>query len=181
MLGHFLPTGVNKAQKFWKCWDCPISGWAFNSALGDCSKMFMPVVAACGQVGSVSKAGSGVNVGFTALVGVKHLPSILLDLQSFFWLLLDSVLHLFVGMVFFEKGGELGLLGYFQTREKGFIMFHLSYMYVSILCTSDGKGLTSVLHGLHMGDCVVWSILKLYIPLRVLTLISTSIVSSGRS
>ena len=123
--------------------------------------MLTPVVAACGKGGIVTKAGSGVNVGFAALAGVKHFPSILLDLQSFLLFLLDSVLLLFVGVVFFEKGEGLGLLGYLWAGEKGFIIFYLSSMYDS--------------------DSVTWSFPKLCIPLRVCTVISPSIVSSGRS
>ena len=91
--------------------DCPVSGWVCAVVLAGSPKMLVPVVAACGKGGIVTKAGSGLNVGFAALAGIKHLPSILLDLQSFFWILLDSVLLLFVGMVFFEKGDGIGLLG----------------------------------------------------------------------
>lgn len=43
-------------------------------------------------------------------------------------------------------------------------------MYDYIFFFSDGKGLTHICHGLHIDDCVAWSFLKLYIPLRVITL-----------
>ena len=68
--------------------------------------MFAPVVAACGKggIGIVTNVGGELNVGFTALAGVKHLPSILLELQSFFWLLLDSVLASFYKAGVFWKG-----------------------------------------------------------------------------
>ena len=59
-------------------------------------------------------------------------------------------------------------------------MFHLSSMYASIFLTRDEKGLTCVPHGLHMDDCVAWSFLKLCIPLKALTVTSTSSVSSNR-
>ena len=121
--------------------------------------MLAPVVAACGKGSIVTKAGSGLNVGFAAMAGVELLPSILLDLKSFFWLLLDSVLC-FVGVVNFERGEGLGLLGYLWAGEKGFIMFHLCSMYDSIFFTSDRKGLTNVPHRLHVNDCVTQSFLK---------------------
>ena len=94
--------------------------------------MLAPVVAAYSKGGIVTKADGIVNVGFAASVGIKHLLSILLYLQSFFWLLLDSVLLLFEGMVFLEKGDGLGLLGYLWAGDKEFIIFYLSSMYVSI-------------------------------------------------
>ena len=85
-----------------------------------------------------------------------------------------------MGVVIFEKGDGFDLLGYLWAEEKGFMMFCLSSIYVSIFLTSDGKGVMHEPHGLHTNDCDLWSFLKVWLPFSICTVISTSMVSSGR-
>ena len=119
----------------------------------------MPVTVVVDSDGIATEAGGWENVGITALASTKHLPSILLDLQCFLWLLLVSFILLFVWVALFAKGDGFGLSGYLWVGENGFMVFHLSSMYAFILLTSDGNGFTCEPKRLHIKDCVAQSLL----------------------
>ena len=111
----------------------------------------MPVAVVVARGGISTKAGGWENVGIAALAGMKHLPSILLNLLCFFLVLF---LLLFVGVALLEKGDGLGLSGYLRVWENGFRMFCLSSMCTSIFLTSNGNCLTCEPHRLHIDDYV---------------------------
>ena len=85
-------------------------------------------VAALGTVATM--AGDNMNVGITALVGMKGFPLTFLDFECLLQLLFNSILLLFVGVVFFvNRDRLLGLMafGWGEGIGDSPSLFHVSF------------------------------------------------------
>ena len=113
--------------------------------------------------------GAYKNVGLFALEGAKCPISSFLDL----FLSQDLCLVLQVGTVFLVYWGKMG--------EKGLFSSLFSSSNACIFLWSEGNSFIYLFQGLQMADLVVWSFWKVWMPLNVLMVNSTSVVSSGRA